>query len=206
MTEEKFVRLNVAFKMPAEIAQAAIELGKKVAEKENVYFTLDGVDFIPHATIYSPEYPEKNLEKVVEIAEKIAKEFSPIEVEFKNIWPNVGWGYVIASFENSDEIKNIHEKIVTSLNPLREGHTRDKDKDALGERKENIEKYGYPTVMNLYDPHITITKLKDENNFEKIVSELDWKIKKFKVDTIMVCIMGEHGTCRKIIKEFKLGN
>jgi 2'-5' RNA ligase len=203
MNKEKFVRLNVAFKMPAEVSKEAIALSKEVAEKEETYFVLDGIDIIPHTTIYSPEYPGKNLEKVIETTENIAKEFSPIEIKFKNIWPDVGWGYVIASFENSDKIKNIHEKIITALNPLREGHIFKEEE--VGERKENIEKYGHPNVMNFYNPHVTITRLKDETNFEKIVSELNWKIKKFKVDTIMVCAMGEHGTCRKIIGEFKLG-
>jgi hypothetical protein len=146
------------------------------------------------------------LEKVIETTEKLSKEFSPVELEFKNLRADRAFsGYVVASFENSDEVKDIHEKIIHTLNPLREGNVREKDRTASGMGEENFKKYGYPMVMDLYDPHVTITKLKDETNAEKIVSELDWKIAKFKVDTIMVCAMGEHGTCRKIIKEFKLG-
>lgn len=207
MDKEKFVRLNVAFKMPQEVSEEAIKLSKEVAEKEGVYFTLDGVDFIPHATIYSPEYPEKNLEKVIETAEKIAKELSPVNFIYKILKEEeIFSGSILVSFENSNEIKNIHEITVQKLNPFREGHLREKERNYSGKGKENIEKYGLPLVMNFYDPHITITSLKNGQKTAGIVKNVGWKIKKFKVDTIMVCAMGEHGTCRKIIKEFKLEN
>ncbi|MDO8579371.1 MAG: DUF1045 domain-containing protein, partial [bacterium] len=106
-------------------------------------------------------------------------------------------------------IQQAHEKIVSVLNPLREGRIRDKYKEYHmefnSEELENIEKYGYPGAMDLYNPHLTITRLKDENKAKEILSTIEWDISGFTVNKIGVYKMGEHGTCRELIKEFNLG-
>jgi len=69
---------------------------------------------------------------------------------------------------------------------------------------KNIEGYGYPDAMNLYDPHLTITRLKDEDKLEEAISAINWDILEFIVDKIGVYKSGEHGTCRELVKEFNL--
>lgn len=95
------------------------------------------------------------------------------------------------------------------LNPLREGHYEKKYDDPdyrakIGEeQKKNIEEYGYPRTMNLYSPHLTITRLKEASVAGQAASELQWDLD-FTVDTIGVYKMGANGTCTDLVKEFKL--
>ena len=209
MSKEKFIQLNIAFSVPKNVAKIAIKLSKEIAEKENVYFMLDNINYFTHVTIYSVEFPESNLKEIIKKLEKLAIDFSPPEFIFEYNKAKSGW--ISLFFSCSPKIKTLHEAIVKTANPLREGLIREKFKisenieNLSAEQSENIKKYGNPNLMNLYKPHLTITKLKNEQIAEKFASEMSGKIEKFKSDSIGIFVSGKHGTCRKLIKEFKLG-
>lgn len=201
-----FIRLNTAFIPPKEVSEKAIELSKAISSSADAYFVLDGIQSYPHITIYPPEYPEENVAKLLETVDQITKSLSQLDFKFKNL--DSGQGYLGVAFEHSDEIQQVHEKLVSVLNPLREGRIRDKYAEYYmkfnSEQLQNIERYGYPGAMNLYNPHLTITRLKNEDEAEQALSDIRWDILEFMVNKIGVYKMGEHGTCRELVKEFNL--
>ncbi|MDP2650704.1 MAG: 2'-5' RNA ligase family protein [bacterium] len=201
-----FIRLNTAFIPSKEISEKAIELSKVVGNQADTYFILDGIVFYPHITIYPPEYPEGNIAKVLETVERITKSIKPIKCEYAGLDANQG--YIGVNFKPSPDVQEAHELIVGGLNVLREGHVRDKyaeyHMEFNLEQLQNIEKYGYPGAMDLYNPHLTITRLKDETKAEEILPTIKWDIPEFTLNKIGVYKMGEHGTCRELIKEFSL--
>ncbi len=208
MSKNKFIRLNTAFKPPEDIAKKAIDFSKKLGEEHEAFFVLDGIDFHPHITIYSPEYPEHNLDKVLKDVKEIASNTEKIKFIFQRIKPHQG--FIGIHFELSPEIKDIHERIVGKLNPLREEHIRDKYKTDdfkmifSQEQQECVAKYGYADAMELYDPHTTIIRLKDELLTETVAESLKWDISEFIVDKIVIYTMGKYGTCKELVKEFSL--
>lgn len=210
MNADKFIRLNSVFKPPKDVIEKAILLSREIGQANKPLFILDGIEFHPHVTIYSPEYPESNIDKVFKVVEEVSNNTERTKLNFKQI--SSGDGYISIGFENSPEIKNIHEGVVTKLNPLRGGHLMEKhqenldryDEDFSPERLESIRKYGYPDAMDLYKPHLTIIRLKDKRLAEKIAKKLNREINQFIVDKIAVYTMGENGTCRELIKEFTL--
>ncbi|KKQ12735.1 MAG: hypothetical protein US30_C0017G0001 [Candidatus Moranbacteria bacterium GW2011_GWF2_36_839] len=189
---------------PADVAKYVAKLSKEISEKEKAYFILDNKNFYPHITIYTSEYPNCNIKKILDKVEKISKKLSGVKFKFKKI--DDDYGYVGVVMHRSKEIRKIHEIIISELNPLREGHIREKfhNSDLSKEEKENIQKYGYPNLINLYSPHITITRLKNEKNAREISKEIKWFKKEFILGKIGVYGMGENGTCTELIKEFKL--
>lgn len=202
----KFIRLNTAFIPPKEVSEKAIELSRSISDSADAYFVLDGIRFYPHITIYPPEYPEEKVSEVLEAVEQISRSFSPIKFKYRRI--DSLEGYVGISFKHTLEIKTIHEQLIKTLNPLREGRIREKYSEYQMEftsaQLENIKSYGYPDAMSLYNPHLTITRLKDENKIREILEKIKWGILEFTVDKIGIYKTGEHGTCRELIKEFSL--
>lgn len=202
----KFIRLNTAFIPPKEVSEKVIELSKATSNLVDVYFILDGIQFYPHITIYPPEYSEENIDQVLETVERIAKSINQLNFKFANL--DSEQGYLGMAFEHLDRIQQAHEKLVSALNPLREGRIRDKyveyRMEFNSEQLQNIEKYGYPGAMNLYNPHLTITRLKDEDEAKRVISDIRWDIPEFTVDKVGIYKMGEYGTCRELIKEFSL--
>ncbi len=199
-----FIRLNTAFTPPKEVSEKAIELSNTVSNSVDTYFVLDGIQFYPHITIYPPEYPEENIPKVLEAMSEISKSFNPINLKYQKL--DIVQRSLIVVFERSSQIQEVHEQTVNGLNPLREGHIRDKYSNGRmkfsHQQLQNIEKYGYPAAMSLDDPHLTITRLKDENEAKEILSTIKWDIPEFIIDKIGVYKSGEYGTCRELLREF----
>lgn len=205
---DNFIRINIAFILPAGVAESVAKLSRKISEKEDVHFVIDNKNFFPHITIYSPDYPKQDSDKVFDIIEELSKNLSSIKFKTKKILANQG--FLGIEFDYSKEMKYIHESIVRALNPLRGGHILKKYIDAYDmnfseDKKINIQKYGYPNSMNFYHPHMTITRLKNEKDAEKIISKMQWPVEEFVVDKIGAYKMGENGTCVELIKEFNLG-
>ncbi|MFA6383444.1 MAG: 2'-5' RNA ligase family protein [Parcubacteria group bacterium] len=204
--ENDFVRLNIAFIPPKDVADLAMRLSRKISQKSEAFFILDGNNFYPHITIYSPELPVGNLRKALKATDKLSAEFAPLQFKLSDIKNYMGW--IGVHNQLTEEIKNIHAEVVDKINPLREDHLREKDiaqLQSLSEKeKNNLKLYGRTHLMNLYKPHLTIIRLKDKKPAEKIASEIEWPIKEFMLDKIGVFKTGRHGTCVELIKEFKL--
>jgi len=204
-----FIRLNTVFKLPGEITEKVVTLSKEIGEKNETVFTLDGIQFHPHITIYSPEYPESNIDKILKTLKEIASRTAKIQLNFQEIKSHDG--YIGIYFKLSPEIKSLHEEIVAKLNPLRKSHLREKyqsgsdyQMDFSPGQLENITKYGYPDAMNLYKPHLTIIRLKDALLSEKIAKDLKWEFTQFLIEKLALYKMGEHGTCKELLGEFLL--
>jgi 2'-5' RNA ligase len=60
----EYIRLNIAIIPSREVAEAVIGLSEKLSGSGKPGFVLDGRDFIPHITCYSPEFPSRKKEKI----------------------------------------------------------------------------------------------------------------------------------------------
>jgi 2'-5' RNA ligase len=204
-----FLRVNTAFKPPEEVVKRAISLSRKIEKNNKAVFVLDGLQYHPHITIYSPEYPAANLNEILKVVQNVAGSTAKILFVFKEI--KSVQGFIVVYFELNPEIKRLHEGVVTELNPLREGHLMKKYQPGAdyqlkfsSKQQESIEKYGYHRAMSLYHPHLTIIRLEDESSAKMVARHLTWAAPQFTVEKLAVYAMGEHGTCRELIQEFPL--
>src|SRR3989344_6417882 len=193
---ERFVRLNVAVIPPKNVSDFAIEISKKFSRDLETEFALDGKEFNPHITCYPVEYPQRNLLKVSEYVESIAGEdrkflvnLTGLEISQEGNAFSVG----IAVVKNK-EIDNLHRGIIEKLNPLREGHLREVYKnpnyiekfppDKREIMKKILSDVGYARVLDVYDPHISITQFKPE------VKRSDIDIPEFAIRKMPVSALG----------------
>lgn len=205
-----FSRINLTIQPNQEISQEAIRMADSVTQDVPSYFGVDGVHYFPHITVYSPEYPAKNINKVFEAIENVISDQQSFEVEFGKVTTH--WGYIDVEIQPNKQLQSLHEALVTKLNPLREGHFREKDKDPQStghfseEQKQTLLEYGYADSMELYRPHLTFARLESEVDAEERIKKLQWPHKTLTVDTLGAFEMGDHGTCVKLVKTFTLSN
>lgn len=198
-------RLNIVFSVPQNVKEKAITLSREIGDNNKAFFVLEGVNFHPHITIYSPRFSESKIEEVVKIIKEIAERTHKTEMVLKEIGSRQG--FVSLRFDNSPAIKKLHEEILFKLNPLRENEKIDEsDYHAFfgAEQQKSVEKYGYPHALDIYSPHMTIIRLEDASLAENLSKSIKWDIPGFIVDKLAIYKMGEHGTCREIIREFNL--
>ncbi len=186
--------------------QKAIELAYKISSKLPVEFVL-GQGTIPHITIYQATFPNKNIEKLKDIVREIASQTTPFEIEMGPFLANVGVpGFVWWNCIKTDIMNKVHLEIIDRANPLREGLVPDNLKNYSGPEigKKEIEGYGSLLVKERYSPHITITRIKNPDDSDKVMNILGEEKSEFKADKIVLGYLGDHGTVTGIIEDFPL--
>ncbi|MCH7641024.1 2'-5' RNA ligase family protein [Patescibacteria group bacterium] len=211
----EYLRLNIAIIPPEEVAIAAIKLSQELSKLGKASFILDGRDFHPHVTCYSPEFPVKNLDKIVARLETLAKEYRAFENKLEGFVPTPeDPGTVEVKLKKSKEIDELHRKIIKELNPLREGHLREKyrrpdfplkfPEDRRELMTKIMKEVGYPRVLDAYGPHISIIRFENPEIAEEAIEKTEWKINSMRVEKIGIFTMGDYGTCKKLLNEFSL--
>ncbi|MCA9382217.1 DUF1045 domain-containing protein, partial [Candidatus Dojkabacteria bacterium] len=174
------------------------------------HFVLDSKNFFPHITLYSPEFPIHNIANLKSEVVDIASTVNRLKLKLNPIATKQD-GYIGLRIENTTEIHSLHKKVVDKLNPFREGILRNKYSDRTrlvnftSEQLSNIHSYGYPDVMKLYDPHITITKLIHNEDSEQVDNLVKPNLIISSAEKLGIFEMGEHGTCIRKLEEIVIG-
>lgn len=192
----------------AELASKAIE-ASKATEQFDSFFTLEDGKFYPHTSLYMFQLNEPDISKIEEVLAGIAKDTNVITATATTyrLGEGFGVGYVDPEYEATDELRALQDKVVKAVNPIRAG-MRESDiakmQDATGIKLENLRKYGYPAIGELFRPHITLTRLKEHN--PGVLELLPKDISTFNglFDRIGLFEMGNNGTCIRKIAEYEL--
>ena len=187
-----------------------LELGNKVINLSNdlqtkeVHFTLNGVDYLPHLSLYSAKIKHQDLQKVTNILMNIISETKKFDL-IANGYSQV-MGYLAIDYVNTHELASLAKDVVEAVNPYRQGLSnidQERMKSATDLTLQNFVRYGYKYVGDLFRPHITITRF---NTIDAIdVNELP-SHQEFNgtFDSLGIFEMGENGTCKHEVASYGL--
>lgn len=189
---------TIGLLLPQEQSDAAIMLSNEVKKKYEVEYTLDTNVRPPFVRLYETVFPEGNKQKIINTVINISKESSPIEMNwgsFETETHNViMWG------ELNEYLYNFHKKVLTALNPLREGYFKQKySNDTLlpPQEEESLIKWGSRWAQN-YIPHMVIAKSKNKFKVGQLL-DLDWGYRKCILSGMLIGEKIPHGG----LKEFQ---
>lgn len=195
---------NIAIIPPNDISRKAIRVSRSF-KKTEVFFTLDGKRYFPHITLYMAEFPNKNISKVKKILDLISSNIRSFKVVSNRYRHENGWVHV--NFKKNSSLMTLQNEIILKTNPLRAGLLMENDRGkfyaAPTSIKKNLKKYGFSNAFYKFTPpHITFSRLKrpDSKSIKKL-KKYDFS---FNVSKIGIFEKEEHGTCRKLVREFKL--
>lgn len=183
-----------------ELADKAIEISGVISQHHDSFFTLKYGEFYPHMSLYMFQLDEADIPRIKEVLTEVANATKAIRATATNysLGQGFGVGYVDPEYEASNELKTLQDKIIEVVNPIRAG-MRESDiakmQDATGLKLENLEKYGYPAIGELFRPHVTLTRLKE--HVPEVLELLPEDIATFSglFDRIGLFEMGVNGTC-----------
>lgn len=205
---ESAVQLNIAIIPDSRIQEEAIRLSELVRRNFDTHFVLNTHNLIPHVTISQARYPERNLGRVIDIVRTGISKLKPFEVSLNTF--DVRYGqFVFWNAERASNLVAFHQQIVDATNPLREGLVIEHVAAMEGLSPEDVndrENYGALLIGPHYQPHITLTCLKQNTAVEEIVRVIrKGKRDQFDVAKIVIGYLGNHGTVNGIIEEISLG-
>ncbi len=204
--KEDMINLGIVLLPPQDVSQAAIQLSKRVADDFQTFFVLEEQSNLPHISLSHAAFPERNMPQIKKELRTLSEAFTAFLVELANVsWNKDGWIDIQAV--KSKEFLNLHEEVVRALNPLREGSIMASDEVAFSsysvQEQQNLKLYGYRHAVNLFRPHLTITRLQG-GDVASAAQKLAGTTFRFAAKTLAVCQLGEHGTCKKLLENFEL--
>lgn len=200
----KSIPCDIVLLPEASLNDLAIAASQRLLDF-NGLLTLNNTGCYAHTSLYMLQLDGDILPKVNEILARIARSFAPIHLEAYRF--DSGRGYIDAEYRRNQLIDDLQEQILQALNPLRAG-MREKDKAymeyATGDVLKNLQKYGYENVGKLFRPHLTLTRLKEDNESALEVLE---EVESFSglFPRLGIFEMGDHGTSIRKIATFNLG-
>lgn len=187
----------------ATVTERAYSLSA-ILETNDTFFTLKDGSFFPHASLYMTQLKLSDLSHVSSILNNIASYTPQIHLVAKEYHQEAG--YIDIEYLRTQLVDNLQMKVIEAINPIRDD-LREKDKVRLqtaeGKERENIEKYGYRSVGELFTPHLTLTRLKSIDPIE-VVSLPGIHSFNTVFNKIGLFEMGDNGTCIRKIAEFNL--
>lgn len=194
----------VAIYPPHSILQKATRVSQLLKEDGGL-FMLDDKHYYPHVTLYMTEFPAKNLGRIKQLLQRIASKTRPFSMR-----PDVQRlhrGYVDISFRRTREVVQLHSSVVRTLNPLREGLMRSKDRRRLKgltlREQRSLRRYGYNRALSGFIPHLTFTKLRKGS--KDVRQRFYLPEFSFKSGRMALFRSAAHGTCRELMAQFKFG-
>jgi hypothetical protein len=191
-----------------EQSQLAIKASQLLSPQGSL-FTLDNQGFYAHLSLYMFEMGVDSQDACVAALRQLANLTTAQQLEQDGYFyqdSGFGKGYVDIAYARNEATDSLQMHAITTFNSLRAGmreSDRNKMSDATGFKLENLQKYGYPAIGELFRPHVTLTKFPVE--IEPDLSALPAPTLFSGMFTrIGLFEMGPNGTCIRKIAEFNL--
>jgi len=191
--------------LPEEtISAEAMRLSDNL-KQHGTYFTLKDGEYYPHASLYMTQLKVSDLDRVCEILADIASKTPSLAMNAREYHQEAG--YIDVEYERFTLVDELQMTVVNAINPIRDG-MREKDKARLltstGLEHDNVERYGYRSIGELFAPHLTLTRFTQN---EPISTGSLPNLNTFSGKFVKLGLfeMGDNGTCVRKIAEFKLG-
>lgn len=191
-----------------EQAELAVQASRTLAPQGSL-FTLNNQDFYAHASLYMFEMNVASQGDCIAALEQLSQRTSVQQLQQDGYFyqdTGHGKGYVDVAYNRNDTVDGLQMQVIELFNTLRAG-MREKDKikmtDATGLKLENLQKYGYPAIGELFRPHITLTKFPVEIEPDLTVLP-PATIFNGSFTRLGLFEMGPNGTCIRKIAEFDL--
>lgn len=195
---------NIVLLPEARLAEKAAQVSEQLSSEGTLY-TLNGISLFPHVSLYMVQLKAAQLAAVERTLARVAASHSELTLTAEGYGGKRG--FINASYERSEAIDSLQMAIIEGVNPLRDGLVAEEkalQETATGLVAENIEKYGFQNIGELYVPHLTLTRFSDRDTSFDTLELPPHGDFSGQFPEIGLFEMGEHGTCIREITRVAL--
>lgn len=196
------IAVDVVLLPPEETMDLVIEVNRELLKTFHNKIVLNKESCLPHISLAMGGIEEKDLIAIEKILQKVAEEFSAMELKAINIYANIiPTGKKVSGFEieKINKLQLLHEIIMEKLIPY---FTYDITLDMLYSPSQTeevtlfwVKNYLKNSSFEKYFPHITIGFGETDKVDLPII---------FTASKLALCHLGNYCTCRKILFSTKL--
>jgi len=174
----------------------AIKLSREIGRGGKGEFVLGRSEFIPHISLYHIPVNQRKTKEFLSVLKRILIDGKLGILTLKRIKiPKEGSIWIEVT--KPRWLEHLHQRVVKETSEFRD--TKFDVREAWGKnynflQKKLIVKYGSPYVGRFFQPHITLTVLRDKNPIAKVIK---FKQMRFKASSVSVYRLGPHHSCQK---------
>ncbi|MDO8425273.1 MAG: 2'-5' RNA ligase family protein [bacterium] len=191
---------------PPDVTARALHVSRALQSYGGL-FVLKSTSERPHVTLYYTVLPRGVVRDVRTQLATIARRTAPFAMTATRFTSQNTW--VDVEYRRSQALLALQRDVIASVNPLRGTHMRERDAERLATAspavRRNIEQYGYRSVGAQYRPHLTFTRLQEEQDVRSSFADEQARAYSFRVTTLGLYGTGAHGTCVRLLSSFALG-
>lgn len=196
----------IAVFVPDQYGQEIAVVSEHLNNIFGSWYVLNSDIFPPHITSWIAYVPNKNLEKLADVAGDVLAKVTPFPLYSERLVFESS-GYISLNIKLSNELRTIHTKLLEQLNPLREDYLPPRYRVALAkyskEQQDSLLKYGARSAGNLFEPHITLGVVPSEM-VEKAKHSIstDIELRSFDVTKLVLFRQKESGRSIEILRYY----
>ncbi|MEU7893900.1 DUF1045 domain-containing protein [Nonomuraea sp. NPDC049152] len=203
---------DVVLLPPQEAGIRSVQLSQQCAERAATEFTLGEDGPYAHLSLYMANFTPAQREAAASLLRSISAQTPRISLDGDHFAGNEQ-GMFELFYRTSQALTRLQEEVIAALAPLRTGlRHRDPVGRVLSEyrltapplARDNLERYGYDEVGELFRPHITMTRFQQRAHQVDPAALPPAQAFTATYRTLALCVMGEHGTCTDIVETFDL--
>lgn len=173
----KKIFISITLLPDKEMNSLVLTLNKELGEKFRLHEVDSNESEFAHISLYNATFPEHNCDVVQNSLREIFENIQSIELVPERI--NIKSRFVSVVFEKTLTLADLQDKILETLNPLREGLLQSKytEKSEYYSQEEllNAHTYGYPFCKDQFSPHMTIAELENAVDGMQAIKEITWE-------------------------------
>lgn len=191
------ISLDIALLPSDDVMEMCIDLANKAYERRETPFPKSKTERAPHISVLMGCMEENDFKKAAEKTKEVLRNFKPLNLELIGVIEEV----ILVS--KTDEIVKLQNQLIKHVDPLLthdcalESLLEEEDYEFTEDSKLYANTYLQDSTFENFIPHITT------HNPQMEKENLNFPIK-FTADRMVICHMGDRGTCKKILREYNL--
>lgn len=201
---ENSTLLNICILPDERVSNEYIKISQSFESDDTIFVLGNGL--FPHMTVYMARFANDNIERVMDATEEALKQASTFKCTHTGYFMTEG-RYLEASYRKSKDFLNLHELLITHNaalrinpgSPFNEGYFAPYN----AEQQHNAKETGYDLARNLYRPHVSLTRYK-EDSVSEIFPALPAADLSFNLKKVCLYIADDNGAVFELVREFQV--
>ncbi|MFI6318716.1 2'-5' RNA ligase family protein [Nonomuraea sp. NPDC050556] len=201
---------DVVLLPPQEVDDASVRLSRRCASFAATEFVLTPDGPYSHLSLFMANFDSSACAEASALLRGLSARTPSLPLQGDHFSGN-DQGMFELFYRASAGLTKLQEDVIAALAPLRTGlRRRDPVGRVLAEyrltapavARDNLERWGYDEVGELFRPHITVARFVSRG--DALSEPLDPRPFSGLFTTLALCVMGEHGTCTEIVETYAL--
>ncbi|MCA9364574.1 MAG: hypothetical protein KC736_01645 [Candidatus Moranbacteria bacterium] len=168
-----YQKYNVAIIPSEDVLEQAIQVSQQLAEHD-AFFILNTENVLPHVSLYHVALFHDKVSEAISVLEGLFESAFPVEM-IQDEYDCVEGGWIDMSYQKTKALCDLHFRTIKVMQDVWDRDVLEQFHDfseLSPEKQQVIQKYGWPASDLFFRPHLTLSRLQNEDCLSDVLREI----------------------------------